>query len=187
MTYRSQQRYQTINTASIPSLMSVPSDVNTTAKLYKIANHINSSHHDDKNMYYDLNLKTHQQQYTTYNTNNISSIPSTPTTNNEAQQKKNFTNHTNTNNKTTNQSSEKTKTSVIDETNSSLEKPETTNEEVSIKKPNETSVLTSTTKILTKEIGKSNDSGNGISDEEVAIQNDNETNIVQIEKTTTSS
>ncbi|CAF1551710.1 unnamed protein product [Adineta steineri] len=52
-----QQRYQTINTASIPPLMSVRSDVNTTAKLYKIANHINSSHYDDENMYHDLNFK----------------------------------------------------------------------------------------------------------------------------------
>ncbi|CAF1443608.1 unnamed protein product [Adineta steineri] len=79
--------------------MSVRSDVNTTAKLNKIANHVNSSHYDDKNMYHDLNLKTHQQQYTTYNTNNISNISLVSTTNYEAQQKKNSTNRTNTNDK----------------------------------------------------------------------------------------
>ncbi|CAF1112445.1 unnamed protein product [Adineta steineri] len=63
----------------------------------------------------------------------------------------------------------------------SLMKPKTTNEEVSIKKPNETSVLTPTTKVLAKEIGKSDDSGNGILDEKVAIKNDNGTNVVQTE------
>ncbi|CAF1169260.1 unnamed protein product [Adineta steineri] len=176
-----QQRYQTINTASIPPLMSVRSDVNTAAKLYKTANHTSSSHYDNDNMYYDSNLQIHQQQYTTYNTNNTSDISSAHTRNNGARQKKNSTNRTNTTNKKTNQSPEKTKTSVIDETNSSLEKPKTTNEEVSIKKPNETSVLTSTTEVLAKEIEKSDDSGNGISGEKVAIKNDNETNVVQIE------
>ncbi|CAF4074186.1 unnamed protein product [Adineta steineri] len=65
--------------------------------------------------------------------------------------------------KKTNQSSEQTKTSVIDETNSSLEKPKITNEEVAIKKSNETSALTATTEVLAKEIGKLNDSSNGIS------------------------
>ncbi|CAF0777714.1 unnamed protein product [Adineta steineri] len=210
-----QQRYQTINTASIPPLMSVRSDVNTTAKLYKTANHTNSSHYEDENMYYDSNLQTHQrynhsnahnrgyttlgsygryrrsgtvrhqQQYTTYNTNNTSGISSAPTTNNGARQKKNPTNRTNTNNKKTSQSSEQTKPTVIDETNSSLEKLKITNEEVPMKKPNETAVLTPTTEVLPKEIGKSNDSGNGISDEKVAIKNDNETNVVQTENEST--
>ncbi|CAF1180616.1 unnamed protein product [Adineta steineri] len=87
--------------------------------------------------------------------------------------------------KKTNQSSEQTKTSVIDETNSSLEISKTTNEEVSIKKPNEISILTSTTEVLAKEIGKSNDSSNGISGEKVAIKNDYETNVVQIENEST--
>ncbi|CAF1016747.1 unnamed protein product [Adineta steineri] len=87
--------------------------------------------------------------------------------------------------KKTNQSSEQTKTSVIDETNSSLEKPKITNEEVAIKKSNETSALTATTEVLAKEIGKLNDSSNGISGEKVAIKNDNETNVVKIENEST--
>ncbi|CAF3823317.1 unnamed protein product, partial [Adineta steineri] len=127
----------------------------------------------------------HQQQYTTYNTNNTSGISSAPTTNNGARQKKNSTNRTNTNNKKTSQSSEQTKPVVIDETNSSLEKLKITNEEVPIKKPNETPVLTPTAEVLPKEIGKSVDSGNGISDEKVAIKNDNETNVVQTENEST--
>ncbi|CAF3673510.1 unnamed protein product [Adineta steineri] len=76
------QRYQTINTASIPPSMSVQSDINTAEKLYETANH----------------------------TIQIQII------------------------KKTKHSFEQTKTSVIDETNYSLEKPKVTNEEVSIKK-----------------------------------------------------
>ncbi|CAF1076881.1 unnamed protein product [Adineta steineri] len=109
-------------------------------------------------MYYDSNLQIHQQQYTTYNTNNTSDISSSaPTTNNGARQKKNSTN----------------------------QKLKRTNEEVPIKKSNETSVLTPTTKILPKEIGKPNDSSNGISDEKFAIKNDNETTVIQIENEST--
>ncbi|CAF1054412.1 unnamed protein product [Adineta steineri] len=108
-------------------------------------------------MCYDSNLQIHQQQYTTYNTNNTSDISSAHTTNNGAGQKKNSTNQIS----------------------------KTTNEEVSIKKPNETSALPSTTEVLAKEIGKSNDSSNGISGEKVAIKNDYETNVVQIENEST--
>ncbi|CAF1460623.1 unnamed protein product [Adineta steineri] len=51
--------------------MSVRSDVNTTAKLNKIANHINSSHYDDENIHYNNHYnysnEYYQQQRSTNN------------------------------------------------------------------------------------------------------------------------
>jgi hypothetical protein len=195
------QRYQTtntsmINTASIPPLMSVRSDATTTAKLYKTTNHTGSSdYYDDENVYYDSNLQTHQryhhsnlhnrgyttlgsygrykrsvplrhqQQYTTYNTNNTSGVSSAPHTTTGTRQKKNSTN---------NKKSEQRKPLVVDEVYSPLEKQKTIIEEI----PIETSVLSPSTEVLTKEIEKSNGSGNVISDKKISIQNDNETTVV---------
>jgi hypothetical protein len=116
----------------------------------------------------------HQQQYTTYNINNTSTISSAPNTSSGTRQKKNSTNRTNTNNKKSNQSSEQTKTSMVDDqANSSIVKNQPIIEDVSITKPIETSVLSSTT-----EIEKSNPSGNGISDQKIVIKTDNESNII---------
>ncbi len=194
------QRYPSIiNTASIPPLMSVRSDPTTTAKLYEAANHTGSSHYDDDAAYYDSNLQTHQryqhsnlhnrgyttlgsygryrrggtlrhqQQYTTYNTNNTSGVSSAPQTSTGTRQKKNSTN---------NKKSEQRKPLVVDEVYSPLEKQKTIIEEIPITKPIETSVLSPSTEVLTKEIEKSNGSGNVISDQKISIQNDNETTVV---------
>ncbi|UJR31210.1 hypothetical protein I4U23_018714 [Adineta vaga] len=56
------QRYPPIDTASIPPLMSVRSDLPlTTGKSYQTTNHTGTSHYDDENAYYDSNIQTHQR------------------------------------------------------------------------------------------------------------------------------
>ncbi|CAF3579594.1 unnamed protein product [Rotaria sp. Silwood1] len=201
------QRYQTttpttptsssiIDTASIPPLMSVRSDVTTTSNLYNTTNHnLSSSHYDDENIYYDSNLDMHQnyhhhhnhhsnihnrryttlgsygryrrsgtvrhqQQYTTYNINNTSGVSTVPNTNSSIHQKKTSINRTN--NKKSNQSSEQIK---IDE--------------ISITKPIETSIVSSTSEILTTDIEKINDTSdqkNSIKNENIISQTENDSN-----------
>jgi hypothetical protein len=186
VSYKSQQRYQTINTASIPPLMSVRSDATTTSKLYKTPNHTSSlDYYDDNSAYYESNLQTnqryhnrgytalgsygryrrsgtlrHQQQSTTYHINHPSNVSSAPNSSSGTRQKKNSAN--------------KKTSSVVNEINSSVGKNQpTTNEEVPITKPIDTSVLSPTI-----EIEKSNDSGNIISDPKPLIKPENESNIV---------
>jgi len=188
-----------INTASIPPLMSVRSDPTTTAKLYKTVNHTGSSdYYDDENVYYDSNLQTHQrynprgyttlgsygryrrsgtlrhqQQYTTYNINNTSGISSAPNTASGTRQKKNLSNRIATNNKKSNQSSEQTKTSAVDESNTSIVKNQSTSEEVPITKSIETSILSPTI-----EIENSNQSETGISDQKTLLKTENESSVI---------
>jgi hypothetical protein len=200
--------------------MSVRSDVTTTAKLYKTANHTNSAHYpqrndfynetnddeyyDDETGYYDSNLQTHQryhnanlhnrgytalgsygryrrggslrhqQQYTTYNTNPTSGVSSAPSTNTGTRNKKNLTNRTSTNNKKSNESSEQAKVTVDEMKKLSI------NEELAITKPVETSISSPVTEVVTTEVEKPNDSGNGIPDQKSLVKNENEPNVVAV-------